>query len=54
MSQDEGIIHLGGDYRWIISDASDITQTLSIDNGSDNTYLEATSALSTGVATTSR
>lgn len=49
VSQDEAIIHLGGDYRWVISDTSEFSQTLSIDSGSDNTYLEATSALSATV-----
>jgi len=48
-SQDDGILHLGGDYRWIISDTSEFTQTLSIDSSSDNTFLEATSALSANV-----
>jgi len=49
VSQDEAILHLGGDYRWIISETSEFSQTLLIDSGSDNTYLEATSALSADV-----
>lgn len=49
VSQDEAILHLGGDYRWLISETSEFSQTLLIDSGSDNTYLEATSALSANV-----
>jgi putative salt-induced outer membrane protein len=49
VSQDETILHLGGDYRWLISETSEFSQTLWIDSGSDNTYLEATSALSANV-----
>ena len=48
-SEDEAILHLGGDYRWIISETSEFTQTLVIDSGSENTYLEATSSLSANV-----
>ena len=48
-SQDEAIIRLGGDYRWIISETSEFRQTLAIESGSDNTYLEATSSLSANV-----
>ena len=48
-SQNEAILRLSGDYRWIISETSEFTQTLSIESGSDNTYLEATSALSANV-----
>ena len=48
-SQDEVILYLGGDYQWIISETSEFTQTLAIESGSDNTYLEATSALSANV-----
>ena len=49
MDQNEAIVLLGGDYRWIISETSEFSQTLSIESGSDNTYLEATSALSANV-----
>lgn len=48
-SQNEAIVRLGGDYRWIISETSEFTQTLSVESGSDNTYLEAASALSADV-----
>lgn len=48
-SQDEAIVLVGGDYRWLISETSEFSQTLSIESGSDNTYLEATSALSANV-----
>jgi len=49
MSQDEGILRLSGDYRWIISETSEFTQTLAIERGSNNTHLEAASALSANV-----
>lgn len=45
-SQNDSIAYLGGDYRWAISETSEFVQTLSIEHGSDNTYLEATSSLS--------
>ena len=48
-SQDEAIVRLSGDYRWLISETSEFTQTLAIESGSDNTYLEAASALSANV-----
>ena len=48
-SQNEAILYLGGDYRWIISETSEFSQTLAIESGSDNIYLEATSALSANV-----
>jgi len=48
-SQNEAILYLGGDYRWIISETSEFSQTLAIESGSDNIFLEATSALSANV-----
>ena len=45
-SQSGTIGYLGGNYRWTISESSLFTQSLGIESGSDNTYLEATSALS--------
>ena len=49
MSQNEAIVYLGADYRWIITETSEFTQTLAIESGSDNRYTEATSALSANV-----
>jgi putative salt-induced outer membrane protein len=46
LSQDEAILYLGANYRWTISESSEFTQSLGIENGSDNRYTEATSALS--------
>ena len=48
-NQDEGILRFSGDYQWVISETSGFTQTLSIESGSDNTYLEMASALSADV-----
>lgn len=48
-SQDNTIGYLGADYRWTISESSKFTQSLGIESGSDNTYIEATSALSANV-----
>ena len=48
-SQDNTIGYLGAEYRWLISESSKFTQTLGIESGSDNTYIEATSALSANV-----
>ena len=45
-SQDDTIAYLGSDYTWTISDTSTFTQTLGIEHGSNNTYIEATSSLS--------
>ena len=45
-SQSGTIGYLGGNYRWTISESSLFTQSLGIESGSDNTYIEATSALS--------
>ena len=48
-SKDEAILRLSGDYVWNISDTSTFNQTLAIENGSDNTYLEAKSSLSADI-----
>ena len=48
-SQNGTIGYLGGDYRWTISESSEFTQSLGIESGSDNTYIEATSRLSASI-----
>ncbi len=48
-SNSEGILRLSGDYRWTISETSRFEQTLAIESGSDNTYLQATSSLSADI-----
>jgi putative salt-induced outer membrane protein len=48
-SQDETILRLSGDYLWNISETSSFNQTLSIESGEDNTYLEAKSSLSANI-----
>jgi putative salt-induced outer membrane protein len=45
-SEDEAIIYLGSDYRMTISESAEFTQTLGIEHGSENTFLQAKSALS--------
>ena len=47
--QDEAILRLSGEYIWRISETSRFSQTLSVEDGSDNTYLEATSSLSADI-----
>ena len=47
--EDESILHLAGDYRWIIGETSQFTQTLMTDSGSNNTYVEAESSLSASI-----
>jgi putative salt-induced outer membrane protein len=47
--QDEAILRLSGEYIWRISETSRFNQTLAIEDGSDNTYLEATSSLSADI-----
>lgn len=44
-SEDEPILRLAADYLWNISDTSSFTQLLGVETGSDNTYVEAASAL---------
>ena len=48
-SEDDSILRLATDYRWEISDTSRFTQVFAIESGSDNTYLEAVSALNATV-----
>ena len=48
-TQDEGILRLSGDYLWRISETARFNQTLAIESGSDNTYLEAKSSLSADI-----
>lgn len=48
-SEDESILRLASDYRWTISDMSSFTQQLTIESGSDNTFLESVSSLSAQV-----
>ena len=47
--QDKAILRLSGEYTWLISETSRFNQTLAIEDGSDNTYLEATSSLSADI-----
>lgn len=47
--QDEAIGYLGAEYRWTISQSSKFTQLLSIESGSNNTYVETTSSLSSKI-----
>ena len=47
--QDETILRLSGDYRWIVSETSEFTQTLALEGGSENIYIEMVSALSANV-----
>ena len=47
--QDKAILRLSGEYIWRISETSRFSQTLAIEDGSDNTYLEATSSLSADI-----
>lgn len=48
-SQDETIGYLGAEYRLTISESSHFSQLLSVETGSDNTYIEATSSLSSNI-----
>ena len=48
-SQYSAIVYLGADYRWAISESSEFTQSLGIESGSNNTYIEAASRLSAKV-----
>jgi putative salt-induced outer membrane protein len=48
-SRSEAILRLSGDYRWTISETSEFAQTLAIESGSDNTYVEAKSSLSADI-----
>lgn len=48
-SENEAIVLLSSDYRWNISETSEFNQAISIEHGADNTYLEATSALSADI-----
>ena len=48
-AQDEAILRLSGEYIWRISETSRFSQTLAIEDGSDNTYLEAGSSLSADI-----
>lgn len=44
-SDDGAVLRLGGDYLWKFSPTAQFTQIVGIERGSDNTYLEATSAI---------
>lgn len=50
-SESGTIYYLGGDYRWAISESSSFTQAISVEHGSDNTYVESNTALSAKVRT---
>lgn len=52
IDQDEAIARGRLDYSWAISDSTDFTNLFLIESGSDNTYMENTTAL--GVAINSR
>ena len=48
-NSNETILYLGGAYRWTISETSEFSQLIAVEHGSDNTYIESTSALSAKV-----
>ena len=48
-SRNEGILRWSGDYRWVISDRSEFNQVLTVEGGTENIFLESSSALSTYV-----
>jgi len=45
----EGILRLGGDYKWQITDTSQFTQTLKISSGKSNTFTEAISEVKASI-----
>ena len=45
VSRDEAILRGSADYKWTISQTSEFTQDLIVENGSKNTYVESVSAL---------
>ena len=48
-SRNEGILRWSGDYRWVISDRSEFNQVLTVEGGTENIFIESSSALSTYV-----
>lgn len=48
-SEDDSILRLATDYRWTISESSRFDQTLAVEHGSENTYMESVSKLSADV-----
>ena len=44
--QDDTIVRLALDYGWTLSETSEFSQSVVVDSGSENTYLEAESVLS--------
>ena len=44
--QDDTILRLALDYGWTLSETSEFSQSVVVDSGSENTYLEAESVLS--------
>ena len=48
-SRNEGIVHLGGNLSWKISQSATLTQTLFTDIGSQSTVTKAVTALSTSI-----
>lgn len=48
-SDDGTIYYLGGDYRWNISETSFFTQSIAVEHGSENTYIESNTAVSAKV-----
>jgi len=48
-NEDESILRLSGDYRWIISETAEFSQSLSIESGSFNTYTETVTKLTADI-----
>lgn len=40
-SENEAILHLAGNYQWLLSETTEFSQSLVIESGKDNTYKEA-------------
>lgn len=49
-SQSEFVERLAGGYLWKFTDKSNFSQTLSVEHGSDNTFTQSVTALTTNIA----
>ena len=49
IEQDEGIIRVSGNFNWLISETTELQQSVAVEGGSNNTYFEATTSLDVNI-----
>jgi|TARA_B100001250_G_scaffold72479_2_gene58940 putative salt-induced outer membrane protein len=49
IKQDEAILRLSGSYNWLVSETTELQQSIALESGSNNTYFEAITNLNVNI-----